>query len=67
MQKISLNNNFVKNVVKLALNEDLYPSGDITSDLINSKKNISLKLICNQPAIIGGNRAMVDHTLRMMR
>ena len=54
MQKISLNNNFVKNVVKLALNEDLYPSGDITSDLINSEKNISLKLICNQPAIIGG-------------
>jgi len=54
VQKISLNNNFVKNVVKLALNEDLYPSGDITSDLINSEKNISLKLICNQPAIIGG-------------
>ena len=54
MQKISLNNNFVKNVVRLALNEDLYPTGDITSDLINSKKNISLKLICNQPAIIGG-------------
>ena len=54
MQKISLNNNFVKNIVKLALNEDLYPSGDITSDLINSEKNISLKLICNQPAIIGG-------------
>jgi len=54
VQKISLNNNFVKNVVRLALNEDLYPTGDITSDLINSKKNISLKLICNQPAIIGG-------------
>ena len=34
----------MKNVVKLALNEDLYPVGDITSDLINSKKNISLKL-----------------------
>ena len=54
MSKISLNNNFIVNVVKLALNEDLYPSGDITSALIKSKKNISLKLISNQSAIIGG-------------
>jgi len=54
VSKISLNNNFIVNVVKLALNEDLYPSGDITSALIKSKKNISLKLISNQSAIIGG-------------
>ena len=54
MSKISLNNSFIKSVVKLALNEDLYPSGDISSALIKDKKNISLKLISNQHAIIGG-------------
>ena len=54
MSKISLNNSFIKSVVKLALNEDLYPSGDISSALIKGKKNISLKLISNQNAIIGG-------------
>ena len=54
MSQISLNNNFIISVVKLALNEDLYPSGDITSALIKKKKNISVKLISNQSAIIGG-------------
>ena len=54
MSKISLNNSFIKSVVKLALNEDLYPSGDISSALIKDKKNVSLKLISNQHAIIGG-------------
>ena len=54
MSKISLNNSFIKSVVKLALNEDLYPSGDISSALIKGKKNVSLKLISNQHAIIGG-------------
>ena len=54
MSKISLNNNFIISVAKLALNEDLYPSGDITSALIKNKKNISVKLISNQSAIIGG-------------
>ncbi len=54
MPKIRLSNNFIRNVVKLALNEDLYPSGDITSALIKSKKNISLRLISNQLGIIGG-------------
>ena len=37
----SLSKNFIISVCKLALNEDLYPSGDITSSLIennNSKK-----------------------------
>ena len=54
MAQIRINKSFINNVVKLALNEDLYPSGDITSALIESKKNISLKLISNQFAIIGG-------------
>ena len=54
MSKIKLSENFIKNTVKLALNEDLYPSGDITSDLIRNKKIIEVKLITNENAIIGG-------------
>ena len=54
MSKIKLSKNFVKNTVKLALNEDLYPSGDITSNLIKNKKNIKIKLISNQNAMVAG-------------
>ena len=54
MAQIRINKNFINNVVKLALNEDLYPSGDITSSLIKNNKVIKLKLISNQKAIIGG-------------
>jgi len=54
VSKIKLSENFIKNTVKLALNEDLYPSGDITSDLIRNKKIIEVKLITNENAIIGG-------------
>ena len=54
MSKIKLSTNFIKNTVKLALNEDLYPSGDITSNLIKTKKNIKIKLVSNQNAIIAG-------------
>ena len=54
MSKIILSKNFIKGVCKLALNEDLYPSGDISSNLL--KKNIikKVKLISNQSGIIGG-------------
>jgi len=51
---IKLSNNFIKNTVKLALNEDLFPVGDITSNLIRNDKIIEVKLISNQDAIIGG-------------
>ena len=54
MTKIHLSENFIKNTVKLALNEDLYPSGDITSNLIQNNKIIKAKLISNQNAIIAG-------------
>jgi nicotinate-nucleotide pyrophosphorylase (carboxylating) len=54
VSKIKLSENFIKNTVKLALNEDLFPSGDITSNLIRNKKNIKVKLITNQNAVIGG-------------
>ena len=54
MSKIKLSENFIKNTVKLALNEDLYPSGDITSNLIKNNKTIKVKLISNQNAIVAG-------------
>ena len=54
MSQIKLSENFIRNSVKLALNEDLYPSGDITSNLIRNNKVIKFKLISNQDAIIGG-------------
>ena len=54
MSQVKLNENFIRNIVKLALNEDLYPSGDITSGLIQNNKVIKFKLIANQNAIVGG-------------
>ena len=54
MSQIKLSENFIRNTVKLALNEDLYPSGDITSSLVQNSKIIKAKLISNQDAIIGG-------------
>ena len=54
MSQIKLSKNFIKNSVKKALNEDLHPVGDITSDLIKNNKIVRVKLISNQNAIIGG-------------
>ena len=54
MSKIKLSENFIKDRVKLALTEDLYPYGDITSNLINSNKIIEAKIISNQKAVVAG-------------
>ena len=54
MSKIKLSENFVKDRVKLALTEDLYPYGDITSNLINNNKIIEAKIISNQKAVVAG-------------
>ena len=54
MSKIKLSKDFIRNTVKRALNEDLYPSGDITSSLIKNNKIIKVKLLSNQNAIVGG-------------
>ena len=54
MSQIKLSNYYIKNTVKLALNEDLYPSGDITSSLVKNIKIIKVKLISNQQAIVAG-------------
>ena len=54
MSKIKLSKDFILNTVKRALNEDLYPYGDITSSLVKNNKVIKVKLLSNQNAIIGG-------------
>ncbi len=54
MSKIQLSKNFIRSSSKLALNEDLFPSGDITSDLISNNQIKKLKLISNQKCIVGG-------------
>ena len=54
MSKIILSKSFINNSVKLALNEDLYPDGDITSNLMQKGGVKSFKIIVNQNGIIGG-------------
>ena len=54
MSKIKLSETFIKDRVKLALAEDLYPNGDITTDLVNKNEIITAKLISNQKAIVAG-------------
>ena len=65
MSKIKLSKDFIRNTVKLALNEDLYPSGDITSNLVKNNKIIKVKLLANQEAIIGG-LLFAKHTFNLV-
>ena len=54
MVQIKLSNYYIRNIVKLALNEDLYPYGDITSNLIINNKIVKVRLISNQHAVVAG-------------
>ena len=54
MSKVILSKNFIKDICKLSLNEDLLPSGDITSSLLKNNINKKLKLISNQNGIVAG-------------
>jgi len=54
VSKIILSKNFIRNVCKIALNEDLYPSGDISSNLLKNNIRKRVKLISNQAGVIGG-------------
>ena len=46
MPKINLSTRYIKNICKIALKEDFYPSGDITSKLIKTNQIIlSITLI----------------------
>ena len=61
MSKIKLSEDFIIDQVKLALAEDLYPDGDITSNLLKKDKIVTAKLISNQNAIVAGV-LFVKHT-----
>jgi len=54
VSKIKLSKDFVYNTVKRALNEDLFPTGDITSSLLKNNKITKVKLLSNEDAIVGG-------------
>lgn len=54
MSKIILSKNFARVACKLALNEDLYPSDDITSNLLKNNIKKKVKIISNQNGVIGG-------------
>jgi len=54
VSKIKLSETFIKDRVKLALAEDLYPYGDITSNLLKKSEIIEAKLVSNQKAIVAG-------------
>ena len=72
MSKIKLSKDFIRNTVKRALNEDLYPSGDITSSLVKNNKIIKIRLLSNENAIVGGllfvNQAfdLVDNNIKFI-
>ena len=52
--KPTLNQKYIRSVVKSAMLEDLSPHGDVTTQLIKSKKKFKAKIISNQKGIIGG-------------
>ena len=54
MSQVKLRKEFIKDRVKLALTEDLYPNGDVTSKLLKTNKIITAKIISNQKAIVAG-------------
>ena len=72
MSKIKLSKEFIRSTVKLALNEDLYPLGDITTSLIDNDKIVRAKLISNQNAIVGGllfakqTFALIDNKIKFI-
>ena len=61
MSEIKLSKTFIIDRVKLALTEDLYPHGDITSNLLKKDRVITAKLISNQKAVVAG-LLFVKHT-----
>ena len=54
MSKIKLSKKYIYKICKEALKEDLYPSGDITSKLLNNTNKIKAKILSNSSGIIGG-------------
>jgi len=51
---IKLSKNFIRSACRLALNEDLFPSGDITSNLLKNNLYKKVKIKSNQKGVLGG-------------
>ena len=54
MTQVKLSKKYISRVCKDALNEDLFPNGDITSKLLKNNKKLKAKIISNSNGIIGG-------------
>ena len=54
MSEIKLSKNFIRSACKLVLNEDLFPYGDITSELLENNQIKKVKMISNEKGILGG-------------
>tara|TARA_B100000963_G_scaffold321033_1_gene304004 strand:- start:881 stop:1714 length:834 start_codon:yes stop_codon:yes gene_type:complete len=65
VSKIKLRETYIKDRVKLALAEDLYPYGDITSNLLKNNKIIKAKIVSNQKAVVAG-LLFAKHTFKQV-
>jgi len=54
VQNIILTKIFIRTACRLAIKEDMYPLGDITSNLLGNNSKKKMKLIANENCIIGG-------------
>ena len=54
MSKLILTKKFIRTTCRLAIKEDMYPLGDITSNLLGNNSKKKMKLITNENCIIGG-------------
>ena len=54
MTQVKLSKKYIVKVCKNALNEDLFPNGDITSKLLKNNTRSKAKIISNSKGIIGG-------------
>jgi len=51
-KKSSLNQKYIKSIVKNAMLEDLRPYGDVTTQLIKNKKKLKQKLFQTKQALL---------------
>ncbi len=54
MTQVKLLKKYIIKICKDALEEDLFPKGDITTKLLNNNNNIKAKIISNSIGVIGG-------------
>jgi len=54
VSKLILTKKFIRTTCRLAIKEDMYPLGDVTSNLLENNSKKKFKLIANETCIIGG-------------